>query len=117
MPDTAIWSDQHHAGHVMAAVRHSIRSPAPLRYGDRTYFGMVDLRLFRTRGGHYNRRDLCKAMKYTEYLRCVYQAIADLAASGERQIVIRAFDKKWFERYCSMLLDNVNVLQTASGAR
>jgi hypothetical protein len=116
MADTAIWSDQHHAGHVMAAVRHSIRSPAPLRYGDRTYFGMVDLRLFRTRGGHYNRRDLCQAMKYTEYLRCVYQAITDLAASGERQIVIRAFDKKWFERYCSILLDDANVLQVARSA-
>lgn len=111
MPDTAIWSDQHHAGHVMAAVRFSIRSPAPLKYKDRTYFGMVDLRLFRTTGAHYTRKDLCEAVKYTEYIRAVWQAISDMAASGERRIVIRAFEKGWFERYCTALLDNANILQ------
>ncbi|HEY6351033.1 MAG TPA: hypothetical protein VI636_16645 [Candidatus Angelobacter sp.] len=117
MPDTAIWSDQHHAGHVMAAVRFSIRSPASLKYRERTYFGMVDLRLFRTIGARYTRKDLCEAMKYTEYLRAVYQAITDMAAAGERHIVIRAFDKPWFERYCSTLFDNSSVLQTqATGA-
>lgn len=118
MADTAIWSDQHHAGHVMAAVRFSIRSPAPLKYRDRTYFGMVDLRLFRTSGAHFNRKDLCEAIKYTDYLRSVYQAITDMAASGERKIVIRAFDKPWFERYAALLLENTSVLQTqAMGAR
>jgi hypothetical protein len=112
MPDTAIWSDQHHAGHVMAAVRFSIRSPAPLKYQDRTYFGMVDLRLFRTTGPHYTRKDLCEAVKYTEYVRAVWQAISDMAASGERRIVIRAFDKGWFERYCTALVGSPNILQT-----
>jgi hypothetical protein len=96
----------------MAAVRFAIRSPAPLKYRDRTYFGMVDLRLFRRARKHYTRKDLCDAMKYTEYLRAVYQAVADMAASGERHIVIRAFDKPWFERYCSALSDNVGVLQS-----
>lgn len=118
MADTAIWSDQHHAGHVMAAVRFSIRSPAPLKYRDRTYFGMVDLRLFRTSGAHFNRKDLCEAIKYTDYLRSVYQAITDMAASGERQIVIRAFDKPWFERYTARLFDNIGVLQSqVAGAK
>lgn len=107
MPDTAIWSDQHHAGHVMAAVRFSIRSPAPLKYRDRTYFGMVDLRLFRRTGVRYTRRELCQAMKYTEYLRCVYQAITDMSASGKRHIAIRAFDKAWFEKYCAVLFENM----------
>jgi hypothetical protein len=116
MADTAIWSDQHHAGHVMAAVRFSIRSPAPLKYRDRTYFGMVDLRLFRASGAHFTRRDLCAAMKYTEYLRAVYQAITDMAASGERQIVIRAFDKAWFERYSATLFDNMSVLHSHASA-
>lgn len=116
MADTAIWSDQHHAGHVMAAVRYSIRSPAPLTYRDRTYFGMVDLRLFRRTGAHYTRKHLCLAMKYTEYLRCVYQAITDMAASGERQIVIKAFDKAWFDRYCSMPLEHEHVLATQASA-
>src|SRR5258708_19538858 len=46
MADTAIWSDQHHAGHVMAAVRHSIRSPPPLKYPNPPSFGLFDLPLF-----------------------------------------------------------------------
>src|SRR5258708_15618283 len=46
----------------------SIRSPAPLKYRDRAYFGMVDLRLFRATGARFTRQDLCAAMKYTEYL-------------------------------------------------
>src|SRR5258708_2523448 len=117
MADTAIWSDQHHAGHVMAAVRHSIRSPAPLKYRDRAYFGMVDLRLFRATGARFTRQDLCAAMKYTEYLRAVYQAVNDLVASGERHIVIRAFDKSWFERYSAGLFEEANLLQSQpSGA-
>ena len=76
-----------------------------------TYFGMVDLRLFRASGRHFTRKDLCEAIKYTEYLRSVYQAITDMAASGERRIVIRAFDKSWFERYAAMLFDSMRVLQ------
>ena len=118
MADTAIWSDQHHAGHVMAAVRFSIRSPAPLKYRDRTYFGMVDLRLFRRQGSHFTRKDLCAAMKYTEYIRAVHQAISDMAASGERNIMINAFDKSWFDRYCSSMFESVEVLPShASGGQ
>lgn len=112
MPDTAIWSDQHHAGHVMAAVRHSIRSPAPLIYRERAYFGMVDLRLFRATGSHFTRKDLCAAMRYTEYLRAVYQAVCDMAAEGQQHIVVRAFDKPWFERYCSRLFQPAETLQS-----
>lgn len=105
MADMAVWSDQHHAGHVMAAVRYAIRAPAPLEYRERSYPGMIDLRLYRSSGIGYTREELFTAMKYAEYLRSVYQAISDLVASTSRQVVICSFDKQWFERYCAACSD------------
>jgi hypothetical protein len=106
MADTAIWSDQHHAGHVKAGVRFAIRSPAPLEYRKRVYHGMVDIRLYRARGVPYTRSELFQAIKYTEYLRCVSQAMADIVESTNRSIVIEAFDKHWFERHSADCFDN-----------
>jgi hypothetical protein len=101
MADTAIWSNQHHAGHVMAVVKHAIRAPAPLTYRDHIYHGMVDIRVFRSHGDPYTDQDLFTAMRYAEYLRCIYQAVCDLTASSDRRIIIRAFDKSWFDWYAS----------------
>jgi hypothetical protein len=105
MPDTAIWSDQHHVGHVKAGVRFSIRSPAPLEYRQQIYHGMIDLRLYRAAGPGYTREELMKAIKYTEYLRAVYQAIADIAAAVDREIVIESFTKQWYERHGTTSFD------------
>jgi hypothetical protein len=106
MSDTAVWSDQHHAGHVMAAVRYSIRSPAPLEHGGRSYPGMIDIRLYRANGTGYTREEMFRAMEYAEYLRSVYQAVADLSAKTDRAIVIRSFHKQWFEQYCADCFDH-----------
>jgi hypothetical protein len=105
MPDTAIWSDQHHAGHVKAGVRFAIRSPAPLVYRKQVYYGMVDLRLYRATGPPYTSDELFKAIKYTEYLRAVYQAIADNVESTGREIVIKSFAKQWYELYGAACFD------------
>jgi hypothetical protein len=106
MADTAIWSDQHHAGHVRAGVRFAIRSPAPLQYRKRVYHGMVDIRLYREKGVAYTRSELFQAIKYTEYVRCVSQAMADIVESTDRSIVIESFNKDWFERHSATCFDN-----------
>ncbi|MBC7502905.1 MAG: acyl--CoA ligase [Herminiimonas sp.] len=103
MPDTAIWSDQHHAGHVHAEVRNTIRCPAAITIDGHEYAGLVDLRLFRQRGHAYSDAELFQAMGYAEYVRAAYQALADYLVRSDRTVRIDAFDKDWFRRYYSAL--------------
>jgi len=103
MPDTAIWSDQHHAGHVLAAVRNTIRSPAPINIDGRVFPGLVDLRLYRQQGEAYTDAELFNAISFTEYLRCAYQAWVDYQINAKRTVRIDAFDKDWFrQRYTTL---------------
>jgi acyl-coenzyme A synthetase/AMP-(fatty) acid ligase len=99
MPDMAIWSDQHHAGHSMAEVRYTIRAPAPIEIEGRSYPGMVDLRLFRQRGQEYSEEDFICALRHTECLRAACQAFADYLLRSGKAVTIDAFDKDWFKRY------------------
>ena len=98
LPDLAEWSDQHHAGHSMAEVRYSIRSPAAITIDGRNYPGMVDLRLFRQRGNAYTEEELFRALRYTECLRALYQSLADHVCRSGEAVRIKAFDKEWFQR-------------------
>lgn len=98
LPDVAVWSDQHHAGHVLAEVRFSIRSPAPLELDGKVYPGMVDLRLFRQRGDAFDASELSKALAFTEQVRALNQALSDHVARGGSSVRIGAFDKEWFRR-------------------
>jgi hypothetical protein len=99
MPDIAVWSDQHHPGHVHAGVRHSIRSPAPITLDGVGYPGMIDLRLFRQRGPEYTERELGITLAYTEVLRAFSQAMADYTARTGTALCIGAFGKEWFQSY------------------
>lgn len=99
MPDMAVWSDQHHAGHSMAAVRFAIRSPAALQIAGHHYPGMIDLRLFRRDGMEYTDAEFTTALRYTECLRAAWQALADHIALSGQAVTINAFDKDWFKRY------------------
>lgn len=103
MSDTAIWSDQHHAGHIHAEVRHTIRCPAAITIDGHEYAGLVDLRLFRQRGHAYSDAELFQAMVHANYVRAAYQALADYLARSDRSFRIDAFDKDWFRRYYSAL--------------
>jgi long-chain acyl-CoA synthetase len=99
MPDLAEWSDQHHAGHSMAEVRYSIRSPAPIEIDGRSYPGMVDLRLYRQRGLPYTDAEFLCALRHTECLRAAFQAFTDHVVRTASGVTIDAFDKDWFKRY------------------
>jgi acyl-CoA synthetase (AMP-forming)/AMP-acid ligase II len=96
MPDITVWSDQHHAGHVLAEVRYSIRSPAPLAFHGRTYPGLIDLRLFRRSGQPYTDDDLGTALAFTEYVRALHQAVSNHIDRGGVPVRIEAFDKDWY---------------------
>ncbi len=98
MPDTAEWSNLHHAGHVLANVLYSIRSPGEVRYGGKDYWGFFDLRLMRQRGQPYSREDLKAAVAATGYLKAFYQALMDASAAGLGEMEVSAFDKNWYQK-------------------
>src|SRR5260221_7132723 len=77
LPDISVWTDQHHAGHMMAGVRYSIRSPAPIAFNGKVYPGMVDLRLLRQSGEPYSEEELNTALTYTEYVRALQQSLSN----------------------------------------
>lgn len=103
MPDTAIWSDQHHAGHVHAQVRNTIRCPQPILMNGRLYAGLVDLRLFRQSGHAYTDEELFLALRYSEYVRAACQAFADQQLQSRRAVPVTAFGKEWFREHFSAL--------------
>lgn len=100
MADIAHWSDQHHAGHVHASVRNSIRSPQPIRVGDRVLQGLVDLRLMRQKGESYSMIELGTAIAYTEALGLIYQTLMDYVLTRNDQAFSFDFgDKRWIEKF------------------
>jgi acyl-coenzyme A synthetase/AMP-(fatty) acid ligase len=101
MPDTAVWSDQHHAGHVHAQVRNTIRCPEPILMNGRVYSGLVDLRLFRQSGHAYTDDELFLALTYSAYVRAACQAFADYQLKNQCAVPVSAFGKEWFREYFS----------------
>jgi acyl-CoA synthetase (AMP-forming)/AMP-acid ligase II len=104
LADIAEWSDQHHTGHVLAEVRYSIRSPAPLVMNGKVYPGKVDLRLFRQSGAPYSKKELTVALMYTEYVRLLHQSLSDhlarnAASSDSVRVCINAFGKDWYREH------------------
>jgi hypothetical protein len=98
MSDITVWGDMHHPGHVLAQVRYSIRAPAPIVVGKRTFYGMTDLRLMRMSGTPYTVPELMRARTYAAYLRGVLQTVSDRAAGGDR-LVISAFRAPWYAEH------------------
>jgi len=98
MADIADDSDQHHAGHVHAAVRYSIRSPLPLRVGQEVLPGFIDLRVMRQSGDPYTREDLVTAIAYTEVLQFLYQHLMNHVLERGASFVFSFGDKKWFDK-------------------
>jgi len=98
LADIADDSDQHHAGHVHAAVRYSIRSPLPVRAGKELLLGFIDLRLMRQSGAPYTREDLVTAIAYTEVLQFLYQHLMNHVLERGASFVFSFGDKKWFDR-------------------
>jgi len=97
MPDTAEWSNQHHAGHILANVLYSIRFPVPLRYQNKIFPGMSDLRFMRRSGTPFSLDDLKIAGRYAHILEMFIQALCDTISEEKIDIKISAFTKDWYE--------------------
>lgn len=97
MSDLAVWSDQHHQGHVLAQVRYSIRSPGGLIVNGIKQHGTFDLRLMRRDGSAFEIADLLTARRHTACLRAVIQAALDFAGGDENAQTVRAFTKEWYK--------------------
>ncbi len=102
MADIADDSDQHHNGHIHATVRHSIRSPLPLRVGREVLPGFIDLRLMRQSKNPYNEEELATAIAYTEALQFLYQILMNHVLEHNTAFVFSFGDKKWFDKMYSM---------------
>jgi hypothetical protein len=98
MADIADDSDQHHTGHMHAAVRYCIRSPLPLRVSSAVLPGFIDLRLMRQSGIPYGQAELLTAIAYTEVLQAIYQKLMDHVLGRDARFVFSFGDKKWFDR-------------------
>ncbi|GAB3441630.1 hypothetical protein GCM10027570_07960 [Streptomonospora sediminis] len=94
LPDVALYSDQHHVGHVAARVRFSIRSPQPVRVLDRTFTGFIDLRLLRCAGHPFGEQDLVAADRTSGFIAQATALAARLAADGA-DLEVTAFDTAW----------------------
>ncbi|UTR13428.1 hypothetical protein MM221_12405 [Salipaludibacillus sp. LMS25] len=99
MADTAIWSNQHHKGHLNAQVKYSIRSPQPLIYKGKSYNAFFDLRLMKQKGKPFSTEDLKKAIYYTSILRNLYQALLDTCSKNNISFGIQAFTKQWYKKH------------------
>jgi hypothetical protein len=107
MADIAEWSDHHHAGHVHAAVRYSIRSPKAIRVQGQLLPGLTDLRLMRQAGRRYTLADLAQAIKYTDALGFVYQHLVDAINGGLVHFEFKFGSKAWIDAYYASLADDV----------
>lgn len=96
LADIADHSDHHHAGHVHATVRYSIRSPLPISIGEQMLPGFIDLRLMRQAGEPYSEADLVTAIIYTEALQFLYQKLMNFLIIDARKFEFKFGDKKWF---------------------
>lgn len=102
MADIAEWSDQHHAGHVHASIRHSIRSPQTIFTKNMSLTGFIDLRLMRQSRDKYSMTDLVTAIAYTDALTLLYQALMDLVCTSNTDFRFSFGDKQWIDnRYLS----------------
>lgn len=98
LPDIAIHSDVHRAGHERARVKFSVRAPGPdmsmppLPVGDRPYRGFYDVRVVRMTGREYTTEEMLRTRRRTLWLSELYAVLAGhLAAHPERRVPIAGF--------------------------
>ncbi|MEV4630648.1 hypothetical protein AB0J90_30730 [Micromonospora sp. NPDC049523] len=103
MPDLAESAQFWHGGHVAARVRYSIRAPgaqlwrAPFTAFGNAYRGCYDLRVVRTHGDPFVRRDLWLATRYSGLIDAFWRAVvtSDTGPRGDLP-TIEAFDRHWY---------------------
>jgi hypothetical protein len=100
MPDLAEWVDQFHAGHIRAAVRHSIRSPGPeildfpLRISGHEFRGFYDVRVVRIEGAPFTIEDLRLVRAHNAWMGHIWRTILARCAdvTGKQLVEITGFE-------------------------
>lgn len=100
VPDIAVWSDQHHRGHVAADVRFSVRAPAPATLADRTLWGFCDIRLMRFSGRPFTEKEMLVGLAGARHVAELTTAASNLDAGDGRfrDSRVTAFDRAWYLR-------------------
>jgi hypothetical protein len=98
LPDIAIHSDVHRAGHERARVKFSVRAPGPdmsmppISIGGRQYRGFYDVRVVRMTGHEYTTEEMLRTRRRTLWLSELYAAlVGHLASQPERRIPVAGF--------------------------
>jgi hypothetical protein len=98
IPDIAIHSDVHRAGHSRARVKYSVRAPGPdmsrppLMIAGRPYRGFYDVRVVRMDGQEYSIEDMLRTRRRTLWMESVYDALVKrLEALGDARRPINGF--------------------------
>ncbi|MBZ4319190.1 hypothetical protein [Streptomyces huiliensis] len=92
LPDIAVAEDAFHGGHAAAGIRLACRLPITVRYRDRDWNGLADVRLNRSAYSRENRfrpRDMVLGHRYTAWAK----GLAD--ATYRRGL---SFDDKWTDK-------------------
>ncbi len=97
MSDLTVWSDSRHQGHILAKVRHCIRSPGGLMVNGKKQHGLFDIRLMRSDGDPFELEDLICARRHTAYLRAVLQAVLDSPQPSANPAIVQSFTKKYYK--------------------
>jgi hypothetical protein len=98
MSDTAEWSNVHHAGHILANVLYSIRSPKEITIGGETFFGTIDLRFMRQSGNPFTVEELELAITHTGYVQAMHQALINYVSDHDKEVKISGFYKDWYKQ-------------------
>jgi len=108
MSDIGVASNQHHGGHVLAKINHSIRSPAGLLINGVKHYGLVDLRFVRCSGAPYEYSELVRSRELTALARAVYQAVLNRSLQDRHAYRVESFTKEWYaRRYLSGQVEQV----------
>lgn len=100
LPDIAVWTDQHHRGHVATDVRFSVRAPAPATLAGQKLWGFCDIRLMRFSGRPFTEEEMLVGLagaRHAARLTTALAALPDDAGAFERSR-ITAFDRAWYLR-------------------
>lgn len=97
IPDIASNSDEHHAGHVHASIKNTIRYPRSIKILGKEYDGLIDIRAIRRKGARFTKKELEWSRKYSYILQILFQALFDLAVYRNFEFEISEYTSEWYK--------------------
>lgn len=98
LPDIAVWTDQHHRGHIATDVRFSVRAPAPATLAGRKLWGFCDIRLMRFSGRPFTEEEMLVGLAGARHVGCLTSDLAELSPVAGELSHVTAFDRAWYLR-------------------